>query len=246
MATALVINSPSNGARALASEMGILRVRPERMRVLRRYSTYINWGCDLSDVPVRRGVTVLNRDTSAARSKIQAFSINPEYSPPWSITPKRFSPITLARRDGLSSGRGIQVVRDADPLPEDGVDFYCKYIKKEAEYRIHVVLGKVIFSQQKRRRSNTDQDADQRLIRSHANGWVFCENTISWKSDDVKQAALDGAVESVYNLGLDFAAVDLIVERGTDNVYVLEANSRPGLESTALTRAYAAAFTGTA
>ena len=78
---------------------------------------------------------------------------------------------------------------------------YVKYIKKKAEYRIHVFNGKIIDIQQKRKRHEAIEINFQ--IRSHNNGWV---------------------------LGLDFGAVDIIWNEKQQQGYVLEVNTAPGLE----------------
>jgi len=237
--TAIIIDRPSDGAKLLAAQLGVLRVRPDRAPRLRRYRSFINWGC--SSVPDTRQA-VLNPPSAVrtAVSKVASFAAVGDLCPPWSVTPQRFAGVTLARRDGLSGGAGIQVVRASDELPS--ADFYSQYIKKVAEYRVHVVGGDAIFIQQKRRRNGVDQNADQALIRNHDNGWVFCENNITYPTPSTKQELEECGIKAVSRLGLDFAAVDLIVEKGTNRVFFLEANTRPGLESSRLIAAYAEAL----
>lgn len=103
-----------------------------------------------------------------------------------------------------------------------------EYIRKDAEYRIHVMGGEIIDVQKKRRASEAVEDASLNpQIRSHANGWVYCRENVN-ASHRVRELA----VEAVAALGLDFGAVDIMtIQSGAP--FVLEVNSAPGLsEST--------------
>lgn len=239
MSQALIIDRVSSSARAVATALGVRRVHPERAPRLRRYSRFINWG--VSSIPFTRQ-EVLNRPEAVATavSKRASYAAVLDLCPPWSTEPHRFPGITLARRDNLSGGQGIVIVRADDPLPR--ADFYTKYIKKLHEYRVHVVRGSVIALQQKRKRNGAERNGDAELIRNHDNGWVFCINRVTYPTATTKQELEQVAVLAVERLGLDFAAVDLIVEKGTNRVYFLEANTRPGLDSPTVTEAYANAL----
>jgi D-alanine-D-alanine ligase-like ATP-grasp enzyme len=96
----------------------------------------------------------------------------------------------------------------------------------------------VIFAQEKKRKSNSEQTADQKLIRNHANGWVFCPLEL----DDVSEDSKNAAVAACAALGLDFGAVDLVVDKRDRLPYILEVNTAPGLQSPGLISAYCNAF----
>lgn len=148
----------------------------------------------------------------------------------------RTDSIVLARTNLRGSGgAGIVVLRETDDVVE--APLYVQYIPKQAEYRVHVVAGKAIFAQQKRKRNGVEQDKNQKLIRNHDNGWVFCVAN----HHDLEEYG-EEALASVQALGLDFGAVDLIIGRDDDKVYILEVNTAPGLESPQLKAAYANAF----
>lgn len=237
MSFAFVVSGPSRGARTLARSIGLRRVQPERAALL-RHRSYINWGCSsIPDVRVR----VINRPEAVRRSiskraTFEALS-GKSYLPVMATSlPAQRDSIWLARRDGLSSGRGITVIRRRDAVPE--ADMYVRYIKKSAEYRVHVVNGEVILVQQKRRADGVERDENQLLIRSHANGWVYTVNNVRFASDAVRERLNEVALDAVHTLGLDFAAVDLIVEKGTDNVFFLETNTKPGIEGETTRQAY--------
>lgn len=236
----VVIDRPSNSAATLAGALGVKRVRPSRLSVL-NYGTVINWGN--GNVPSTTARIINSPEAvRVASSKVSTFERIPEqYRPRYSRTP--FVPssgILLARADGRSSGEGITVVRQGETPPP--ADFYVEYVRKEKEYRVHVAFGRAIHVQQKRKRREREYDRDASLIRNHSNGWVFTEVNVEFPSDAIRDAVLQAAIACVSAVGLDFGAVDLILERGTNRVVFLEVNTRPGIESTRTTQAYAGAF----
>lgn len=145
--------------------------------------------------------------------------------------------IWLARTNLLGSGgAGIVVLRKGDPVPD--APLYVQYIPKLIEYRVHVFRDKVIFCQQKKRLREAEQTKDEKLIRNHDNGWVFCPVDVATLSEDTKNVA----VVTVRNLGLDFGAVDLLLGKRDSLAYALEVNTAPGLESPGLIEAYSSSF----
>ncbi len=250
----IVIDKPSNSARDVAKGLGVLRVHPEKIVALAaRYPrrVFLNWGCDLSRLRAPAG-RVLNARSWVATNKLSTFDAisaictNEEVRIPEYTTNKAEAKrwldggaIVLARRTVTGSGgAGITVLRPGTGDVPNAV-VYVKYIKKDKEYRVHVVNNRSIFIQEKRKKNEVQQTEDQKLIRNHDNGWVFCENAV-----DAPEAVVSTAVHASSALGLYFAAIDLVVEKRTGNVYFLEANSRPGLESTRLKEAYVQAFRG--
>jgi len=135
---------------------------------------------------------------------------------------------TVVARTLLSShsGMGIIVCNNAEtPLPT--APLYTKYLKKTFECRIHVMNGKVIDGQIKKKR--TDAEANT-LIRNAHTGWVYCRE--GYTPDE---AAKQLAIAAVAALGLDFGAVDLIYNKHYNQYYLLEVNTAPGLTGTTLT-----------
>lgn len=98
------------------------------------------------------------------------------------------------------------------------------------EWRAHVFRGQVILLQLKMRREGfQDNDGYTSLVRNQDTGWVYSVNFD--RSDltgiDLVEAQAIAAIEA---LGLDFGAVDIIQKkRETDQVFVLEVNTAPGL-----------------
>jgi hypothetical protein len=131
-----------------------------------------------------------------------------------------------------SGGMGIHV---AEGARADVVEapLYTRYVKKSAEYRVHVFRDSVIRVQEKRRKRGVPINT---AIRNHQNGWVFCEVADPQVLPHML-AVPTMAVGATNALGLDFGAVDMIYNRH-HGWYVLEINTAPGLEGSTLT-AYA-------
>jgi glutathione synthase/RimK-type ligase-like ATP-grasp enzyme len=198
---------------------------------------------------------ILNPPEAVAKAKdklssFQAFEEAKVSHPPF-FTPQT---VASAKRDGTilvarlttkgSGGEGIVIVRDGDELPK--APLYTKYIRKNEEYRLHVVRDKVILIQQKRKESEVEQDKDQKLIRNRDNGWIFSVNNVVFKDENQKQDCINSSIAACRSLGLDFGAVDLVVESKSAKAYVLEVNTAPGIESPTLAEAYRDAFRGIA
>lgn len=125
----------------------------------------------------------------------------------------------FARTAGGQGGKNILVVLPGADLPE--AEMYTRYVKKKKEFRVHVVGEKVVAVQEKRKKSGVVANP---LIRSHANGWVFCFKDIV-EPDGLRVLGLT----AVRSLGLDFGAVDIIWNEHQNKCYVLEVNTAPGL-----------------
>jgi len=137
----------------------------------------------------------------------------------------------FARTRSGQAGSGITVVRPGETLPDS--QLYTQYVKKQKEFRVHVLRGSVIDVQQKKKRNG----AENSLIRNLANGYVFAHE------DVVEPAGLrELGVAAVAAVGLDFGAVDIIWNQTQDRCYVLEINTAPGLCNTTCQK-YAEAFT---
>jgi glutathione synthase/RimK-type ligase-like ATP-grasp enzyme len=124
------------------------------------------------------------------------------------------------------SGDGIVVCDANTPIPN--APLLVKYVKKAAEYRVHVAFGEVIDEQAKRKRKDFNGEVSNQ-IRSHQNGWVYCRK--GFLNDGRRNEV---AIASVAALGLDFGAVDIIYNQKKDQYYVLEVNTAPGLEGETL------------
>jgi len=126
-----------------------------------------------------------------------------------------------------TNGKGIvEFERDQREYPP--APLYTAYIPKKSEFRVHVINGKVVDSQQKKKREEFTGESNPR-IRNLANGYVYCRDGVVLPHD-----AADLAVRAVSACGYEYGAVDLIYNAKRDKSYVLEVNSRPGLQGTTL------------
>ena len=239
-------NPGSQGAKNLAEAIGIRRVRHEGSRInLGPRDTLINWGSSRLPAHVAGAGRILNRPESVASvgNKLRFFERfgNACRTVPW--TADR----TVVRRwldEGGNvvvrnvlnghSGEGIEIIEGR------GVDIpvaplYTKYVGKESEWRIHVLNGRVIDSTRKIRDPDFTGQPNW-AVRNHDGGFIYARNSGTPSEDVVRQA-----VAAVEASGLDFGAVDVMVDRRDGAAYVLEINTAPGLVGTTVTR-YAEAF----
>lgn len=141
------------------------------------------------------------------------------------------------------NGGSMPVYRPGDDLPRSLRD--CKLFTqgvagKRTEYRVHVVSGQVILVQQKRRKEDWGNNPNYNsLVRNLESSWIYAVNLDQLGLEAVKEAA----TRAVLTFGLDFGAVDVIYKHQTEQAFVLEINTAPGLDQdgSALT-AYTEAF----
>ena len=144
------------------------------------------------------------------------------------------------------SGKGIQLLSPGDTIPR--APLYTKLYtgNRVREYRVYVVGGRAVDMTEKQRYSparlaeiGVDGDStNERLIRTHANGWVFARGNL--RVNEAAQRRLkqlaEQAAESIH---LGVCAVDLITETFTTRTFddgtnirnpqVVETNSAPSL-----------------
>ena len=130
-------------------------------------------------------------------------------------------------------GAGIVLIDNLDQMVD--APLYTEYVKKKAEYRVHVVNGVAIDAVQKKKLREYDGARDTR-IRNTLNGYVFARTGVV-----VPDSVLTGAVSAVDFYGLHFGAVDVIYNEHQDKAYVLEINTAPGIEGTTVQK-YKEAF----
>lgn len=137
---------------------------------------------------------------------------------------------TLVARTILRGHEGRGIVLLDNPLDMVKAPLYTQYIKKKAEYRVHVVNDEAIDAVQKKKRRDFQDQRDTR-IRNTANGYVFARTGVV-----VPQCVLDNAIRAVQFFGLHFGAVDVVYNERQDKAYVLEINTAPGIEGTTVQR----------
>lgn len=102
-------------------------------------------------------------------------------------------------------------------------DFYVEEINADREFRVHVIDGRVAVAREKQHREEPSEDAvgNPERIRNYENGWRFVY-------PDDRPAGIHMAVPAVEAMGLDFGAVDLVLDHD-GQPYVLEVNTAPSL-----------------
>ena len=218
----------SRSARALADALGGRVLKLEGSRFLpRRDDVIINWGASqtpnyLPFVPLNPGTT-----TAVASNKLNAFqalqaagvSIPDFWTNPDDIPADRF-PIVC--RTVLNGHSGVGIVIADNPAALVRAPLYTAYVRKQDEFRVHVVAGRVIAVQRKALRERTE-NPDFR-VRNLANGFIFARQGV-----EAPEAVLEQSIMAVAALGLDFGGVDVIWNARRSTAYVLEVNTAPGL-----------------
>ena len=147
-------------------------------------------------------------------------------------------------------GEGIQVitademqtVRDIPDAP-----LYTLLIKKRREYRVHVAKqsngSHVLLDITRKIHRDGIPIAERGHVWNHDNGYIFTRDSIlrDWTSHSTLiQRMYVSCVRALSALRLDFAAFDVVVEAGSRledaKVYILEANTAPGMEGFTLKR----------
>lgn len=208
-------------------------------------TTVLNWGA--SSFPHARVRAIINNPSSVSRAVCKLTTLSMLRDAGVSVVPftsdrseaesmlqnGKVMCRTLTRASG---GNGIVVARCVDDMV--GAPLYTKYVPKRHEYRVHVLKGKAVCVQQKRRRNGASSGGNTSLIRNAANGWVYAVNNVVFVNDDVRASVIAEACRAVAALHLDVGAVDILVGRDDNRAYVLEVNTAPGLESPTVIEAY--------
>lgn len=218
----------SKSAKKLSLLLGGKVLRREGSNFVPRPSdVIINWGS--TTLTLALSLNVLNRGLSSAQNKLTAFQLleQTEVSIPpfWTDVediPEDAYPIVCRTTLTGHSGQGIVIANNVDELVP--APLYTEYIKKQQEYRIHVLAGEVIFCQRKARK--LDVEEPNWKIRNLAGGFVFVEVD----EDQVPSKVILNAVEAIRELGLDFGGCDVVWNAHHEQAYVLEVNTACGLE----------------
>ena len=126
-----------------------------------------------------------------------------------------------------SCGKGIVILdTHGQPIPE--LPVYTKYKKKKREFRVHVFKDQVVAVTEKKRKKEWDNERDTK-IRNLANGYVFCQSVTN-EPEGLRLLALRAACVSPS----DFKGVDIGYNEKSNDLFVIEVNSAPGIQGTNL------------
>jgi hypothetical protein len=124
------------------------------------------------------------------------------------------------------SGVGITIVQSGQSLPD--APLYVAYVPKAHEYRVHILLGEVIFVQRKARSREVPDDRVNWQVRNLAGGFIYQNQGVN-----PPQTVVDVARACHTRMQLDFGAYD-VVTNDSGQAFVLEVNTAPGLAGTTL------------
>ena len=229
----------SAGSKELAKAVDCKRVYPDRKYRYKEGDLIINWGNSMfpkwgREIPLKNFINMPGNIHMAANKLVAMKSFkNMMLSTPQFAELKENAALLFDSYDRVycrtklfgHSGAGIVVATN----PEELVDakLYTAGISGfRDEYRVHVFEDEVIDVQMKRKKTDAETN---NLIRNHHNGYVYCRVGVEI-SEGMEQLAMD----AVMALGLNFGAVDIIKMRHSDDMYVLEVNTAPGLTGTTL------------
>lgn len=228
----------SKSARNLAGLLEAILINPDKPCIISNSEPMINWGSSSLQYTTANWINHPEK-VKRATNKLSTFQClqdagcisTPDWTTKKEVAQEWYDKgnVILARTVLTGhSGNGIVVCDPEQPAPLPAAPLYVRYVKKSAEYRVHVGFGSVWDIQAKRKQSNFQGTYNSR-IRSHHNGWVFCRDGVQ-ETPDLSELA----IETITALGLDFGAVDIIFNSKQNRYYVLEVNTAPGLEGETL------------
>ena len=231
----------SKAAKALSTALQAkqIKIAPHISRFrLTSQSIVLNWGNHTIPSWDNGRGTIINRPEAVAiaRDKLYTFDTLrghvsiPEYAltrtnpQQWVNEGHRvYGRMTLTGQGGA----GIVIFNPGDTVTE--CLLYTKNTNCRYEFRVHVMAGKVIDFQQKKKRQGFEGGIAG--IRNHENGWVFCREGVVLLDEVAEQA-----IKAVEILQLDFGAVDIGYSERHNKAYVYEVNTAPGIEGTSVER----------
>ena len=207
--------------RALARALG-LNLDSRGRRVPSHADTVIRWG-SLAALPAPPIIEV--NEASAVRratDKLNSLMLMSEAGvpvPAFTTDAEGVEWPCLARRRHHTRGNDVIAISSAaDARIVVGADYFIQQIDKVREFRIHVMCGEPFLCQ---RKVGGDESS---VVWNHTHGFRY----VNMRSTRPDTSRLEAAVMAVRTLGLDFGAVDIIIDRA-GNCYVLEVNTAPGL-----------------
>jgi len=238
--------STSGTGRALARELNLKRFSFRS----REYGTVIppkqtelclNWGSQ--GIPERkkhllrfRRIKYLNhpdvlsktRDKLYALQRMKSYDVSVPKFTEDSLSASELGFPIIGRTRFHQGGSGFRFIQNQEELRRDTrSEYWIKFQESKMEYRVHVFLGEVFRIQRKREKEGQTVNHH---CRSHNNGWYFSLCDL----DRVHPSVKEESIKAVKALRYDFGAVDVIRNPDTDETFVLEVNSSPGLDSAGL------------
>jgi len=239
----------SEGASELAEELDAKRIKHENSKFKGNPNkTVINWGSSKLPDEIMKCKVINHPDKVILCSdKLKFFQrVSAEIVPEWTedmdvALSWVANGFTVCARTVLNghSAEGLVLMDKDHPDEFVKAPLYTQYVPKKDEFRVHVVNGEVIDLQRKvlKKEKQGDEDINWK-IRNLDNGFIYQREGI-----EVPQSVKDVSIQAVKEIGLDFGAVDVVVNVKTQKAYVLEINTAPGITGTTV-KNYGEAFRG--
>lgn len=225
----------SESAKALAKELGVLRIYPYSSRY--RYKPrhlIINWGCGntehLSTIPKEAWlnhpeyVNIAINKIKSLNCFRQADVPHPQFTTNKFIAQHWVEENNVVYCRTLLQGKGgadIVIANSTDSLVT--APLYTLGIKTKTEYRVHVFNGEVVDYVKKARRRG---ERPSHQIRNYSKGWVFVREGVQ-----LPEACKKASIAAVQALGLHFGAVDVAtISDDETEVLVFEVNTACGFK----------------
>lgn len=241
---ALISPWRSSTTTGLAKTLGLrhrfLRKIPQMVENHEHPDVILNWGCASFRGLTAKGriinnpsAVVLASDKRATFRTLQKAQIP---TPDWTLSKEEALPwleksSVVCHTDARGhSAHGITLVaRGSTELPD--AQLYTRYFPKKSEGRVLVVRPMAVepatmFMEKRRvkpdRFSEFEIEKPDHFVRTHQRGWIFARDV------ERNEKACDLAISACRALGLDFAAVDVLIKE--DDIRIGELNTAPGLE----------------
>lgn len=220
--------------------------RPPRRAV----DAIVNLGCSTRPDWLVPGTPVLNGwdDVSTSTNKLACFRAMARHAIPTVPWCEGFvncaGPSLWVARHSVNGmqGQGIEVFDVADGIPD--APLYTKLMRRRGLREFGILYGPngvVYRTTLKRKRNGRTYTREEELIRSHNNGWVFTGAMPQGWTVYHDQLLQDIAMRCsrVLPWGRADLLVDTLVPADEAEVFVLELNSRPGVDDSRSREAFA-------
>lgn len=202
---------------------GRSRFDKDVVRIGNEHCPNINYGLEKKYIPKNVRDNIINFHAENSSDKLFCFKTFDKVGVPHPpiIDPESYDGFFLGRRNFASRGFGITKFKPRSEnyqRNKNSYDFCVAFINSVAEYRVHVWDGNIIIETEKDFSNNTHP-----FIRNSIYGSVA---KLGYIRHNRRLEILDAAILAVKSIGLNFAAVDIIIDE-QDNYYILECNSGP-------------------
>lgn len=209
--------------RALGLPFGTFAFYQRKRRPIRRIA--VRWGGvegeqyeDARTLNKARAIRLASSKLNSFRRMAEAGVPVPRFSTSRADA-QGWGTVVFGRTSQGFGGQGITVYQPGTGLGNH--ELFSEFIPNEREYRLHV-CGGVVISVQRKYLERPELD-DHGYIKNHQHGYVF-----ETPRKELNKSRQEAAVAAVEALGLDFGAVDLVVDRAGKE-FVLEVNTAPAL-----------------